>query len=300
MAQDRHAWAGIGLGPGTKRILPFVMNHRDLYLYISYLSRGPKPAGEISGLSVKGMEINWSTFILEIINFLVLVWLLKRFLYLPVKRTVEQRQQAIEARLTEAGRLKREAEAMKVRYENRLADWEKEKKQAWKALQQEIEAERQRRLQAIEHELAEVRKKAEVVWEQEKREWRRHTEQQALKLGAAFVAKLLQRLADEHLHQRLVRLLLEDLQQWPKDHRQTLQREFHGHPGPIRIISAYPLSSAQQRDLAGALEQFLGDGLNIHFIEDASLLAGVRIDLGAYVIRANLKDELEFFAHGHA
>ena len=246
------------------------------------------------------MEINWSTFILEIINFLVLVWLLKRFLYLPVKRTVEQRQQAIEARLTEAGRLKQEAEAMKVRYENRLADWEKEKKQAWKALQQEIEAERQRRLQAIEQELAEVRKKAEVVWEQEKREWRRHTEQQALQLGAAFVAKLLQRLADEHLHQRLVRLLLEDLQQWPKDHRQTLLREFQGNPRPIRIISAYPLSSVQQRDLADALEQFLGDGLNIHFIEDASLLAGVRIDLGAYVIRANLKDELEFFAHGHA
>ncbi|HHJ37961.1 MAG: hypothetical protein AXA67_12440 [Methylothermaceae bacteria B42] len=245
------------------------------------------------------MEINWSTFVLEIINFLVLVWLLKRFLYLPVKQTIERRQQAIEARLTEADRLKQEAEAMKARYENRLADWEKEKKQAWKALQQEIEAERQRRLQAIEQELAEVRKKAEVVWEQEKREWRRHAEQQALKLGAAFVAKLLERLADEHLHQRLITLLLEDLHQWPKDHRQTLRREYQSNPGPIRVISAYPLSTSHQQALTNALEQFLGDDLEIHFVEDASLMAGVRMDLGAYVIRANLKDELEFFAHGH-
>ncbi len=46
------ARAGIGLGPGTKWLLSFVMNHRDLCLYIRYLSRGPKPAGEIAGLTL--------------------------------------------------------------------------------------------------------------------------------------------------------------------------------------------------------------------------------------------------------
>ena len=37
------------------------------------------------------MQLNWSTFVLEIINFLILVWVLKRFLYKPVLAAIAQR-----------------------------------------------------------------------------------------------------------------------------------------------------------------------------------------------------------------
>ena len=42
------------------------------------------------------MELSWSTFILEAINFLVLVWILKRFLYKPVLDVIERRKAGIE------------------------------------------------------------------------------------------------------------------------------------------------------------------------------------------------------------
>ncbi len=38
------------------------------------------------------MELNWSTLLLEIVNFLVLVWILKRFLYRPVLQVIEERR----------------------------------------------------------------------------------------------------------------------------------------------------------------------------------------------------------------
>ena len=38
------------------------------------------------------MELDWTTFILEIINFLVLVWILHRFLYQPVMNVIAQRR----------------------------------------------------------------------------------------------------------------------------------------------------------------------------------------------------------------
>ena len=43
------------------------------------------------------MELSWSTFFLEIINFLVLVWILKRFLYKPVMDVIARRREGIEA-----------------------------------------------------------------------------------------------------------------------------------------------------------------------------------------------------------
>ncbi len=243
------------------------------------------------------MELNWSTFALEIINFLVLVWLLKRFLYLPVRRTVEHRRQEIEARLADAERLKQEAEAMKTRYERRLADWEQEKRQAWEALHREMEAERQRQLAALSKELAEARKKAEVVWEQEKREWRRQTEEQAMALGTKFIARMLERLADEHLHKRLLELLLEDLTRWPEGDIETLRRAARSVSGGARVISAFPLTDQERRRLESALRDLLDAPIECRFDTDSALLAGLRVDLGAYVIRANLKDELKFFSH---
>ena len=56
------------------------------------------------------MELTWTTFLLEVINFLVLVWLLKRLFYAPVMRAIAARRAAVEKTLADAEATKREAE----------------------------------------------------------------------------------------------------------------------------------------------------------------------------------------------
>ena len=53
------------------------------------------------------MQIDWFTFSAQIINFLVLVWLLKKFLYKPVLAAMEKRKAALVARHQEAEEQKR-------------------------------------------------------------------------------------------------------------------------------------------------------------------------------------------------
>ncbi len=48
------------------------------------------------------MELNWTTFALEIVNFLILVWILKRFLYKPVLEAIARRKTAIDKTLSDA------------------------------------------------------------------------------------------------------------------------------------------------------------------------------------------------------
>src|SRR6478672_8833405 len=55
------------------------------------------------------MEINWFTVIAQVINFLILVWLLKRFLYKPVLDAIDAREKKIVARLEDAKNRKDEA-----------------------------------------------------------------------------------------------------------------------------------------------------------------------------------------------
>ena len=62
------------------------------------------------------MSVNWFTVAAQIVNFLILVWLLKRFLYKPVLTVMNKRQQKIKDELEQAATLAKTAEKEKKRY----------------------------------------------------------------------------------------------------------------------------------------------------------------------------------------
>ena len=57
------------------------------------------------------MQIDWITFVAEIINLIVLVWLLKRFLYAPINNIIQQRQNEINEKIESVDALHRQAES---------------------------------------------------------------------------------------------------------------------------------------------------------------------------------------------
>ena len=74
------------------------------------------------------MEIEWFTFAAQIINFVILVALLKRFLYGPVLRMMDQREQRIAERMNDAERTRREAdeEAEQLRRQQQQLEHQRE------------------------------------------------------------------------------------------------------------------------------------------------------------------------------
>ena len=88
------------------------------------------------------MTLSWPTFILEIVNFLVLVWILKRFLYRPILQAIEERKARIEKNLAAAKARQMEAEALEQQFQKRLADWENEKQKLRAEVTEEITARR--------------------------------------------------------------------------------------------------------------------------------------------------------------
>jgi F-type H+-transporting ATPase subunit b len=241
------------------------------------------------------MELSWSTFLLEIVNFLVLVWILKRFLYKPVLDVIARRRMQIEQTLQAAKDERLASEALQTQYENRLADWEQEREARRKTLQREFEAERTRRLDALAAELEDERRKARVLAEREQRETERRLEIQALQLGRDFAARLLTRLAGPALEGRLLDVALDDLVALPEAQRQTLHQAWHNGNGRIEVISAHPVDQSRRRRLEQALTELVGQAITCNYREDPDLIAGVRLHLGAWVLHANLQDELKSF-----
>lgn len=243
------------------------------------------------------MELNWTTFVLEILNFLVLVWLLKHFFYKPVKGVIVRRQQGIEQQLQQADEKQRQAEALREQYENRLADWESEREAARQKLQHEIDEERKQRLVSLEQEIAAQREKEAVLAKRQQQEKQHQSEIRALELGARFVARLLESVASPEVETKLFEHLLDELKHLPPAQREALQSVVEGDkPITVQVWSAFPLSETRQKQLKQRIESRVPKRPHYEFHVDRKLLAGLRVIVGPWVLHANLHDELKSFA----
>jgi F-type H+-transporting ATPase subunit b len=245
------------------------------------------------------MQIDGTTFVLEVVNFLALVWILKHFLYRPVLDVLARRRAEVERMLAEGRAGKEQAQALQGQYETRLADWGKEKAALRATQEQELAAERERRLQVLQQELATERARQEAQETHHQAELQRTLEEQAAAQAGRFAARLLERLADPALEARLVDLLLDDLAQLPAESLTGLRaaaREAHVQGAQGKVFSAYPLDEAQRQRIAQTLATQLEQALPLVFAEDAHLVAGLRLAIGPWQLRANLADELSFFA----
>ncbi|WP_367025866.1 F0F1 ATP synthase subunit delta [Methylococcus sp. ANG] len=245
------------------------------------------------------MDLNPSTFVLEVANFLILVWLLKRFLYQPVSAAIEERRRQIARTADEARDTQAAAEALRMQYESRLADWETEKRQAREAFKQELEAERQRALGELEKALDAEREKTRVLIERQRRDMESDLERQALRLSRQFAARFLERLAGPEMEAALLRMFGEDLAAMSPEQWLALTRALEEQErAEAEIASAFPLKPESCAGLTRMIETRAGRTIAWRFREDPALICGIRLRAGHRVLAANVGEELKFFADG--
>jgi F-type H+-transporting ATPase subunit b len=243
------------------------------------------------------MEFNVSTFVLEIINFLVLIWILQRLFYKPLLDVIAKRKLFIDQSLADAKTIQAQAEEQRSLYENRLKLWEQEKQSAFTVLQQQIEVERRTQLDKLHVELDQERQKAQVALNHQLQQSRAQVELQGMQNAARFAGLLLQQAATPELEARLCQMLLDQWSSLPEaccGHFQSLGDKKNI---AVKITSAFPVAV----DMRAQLEQKLGalivnKPFKVTYVEDPALMAGLRIDIGAWVLNANLQYELAGFA----
>jgi F-type H+-transporting ATPase subunit b len=241
------------------------------------------------------VELSWSTFVLEIFNFLVLVWILKRFLYKPVLNVISRRRAAIEKTLADAEALHADAEKSRERYEGRLADWHQERREAREALLRELEAERLVKMTELQSSLELERETAKVAEARRQADAVRKIEETALVQGARFASSLLEQASGPDTEARLVDLVTAELTQLPAERIAALRDSYGKTPEAIVVVSAFEIPDDQRQRLREALATVTSPNVPLRFEQNSELLAGVRIIIGPWVLGVNLQDELKGF-----
>lgn len=242
------------------------------------------------------MGLDATTYVLEILNFLVLLWLLRRYLFQPLLKVIRQRQQEAEniRQQQQAARAQLEQERQQLAQQQTAL--QEAHAQAQQRLMEEIELERQKRLKALGEEVLAERAKAAArlaaTAEQQAHEQQQRVAEQAL----SFLQHYLQRLASPELEQAIIRLFVEDLAHLDDAVRnqllaQTVNNDF------IRVSTAYPTTPEQRQQLEQQLSQHLPPSLQYQWLENPRLLAGLAIELDGHILEASLAAGLDAFSH---
>jgi len=242
------------------------------------------------------MEFDTTTFVLEIINFLILTWILQRLFYKPLLEIIAKRKQNIDQSLEEAKKLHDEAEELRRLYENRQQLWEQEKKAAKAEFNQQFEVDRSAQLEKLRSELEQERQKAKVTLTRQQEEFQQQAEKKALENGARFAGLLLQQTAGPEVENRLVKILIDELNALPEAAKISLQATDIKKPLLVKVTSAYPLTPDLMQQLEQKLSQLITRPMSFQYQQDTALIAGIRIEIGAWVLHANVGQELTGFA----
>lgn len=241
------------------------------------------------------MDINWTTFLFEIANFLILVWIVWRFLYRPVREILDRRSQAIAEQIEKANATRAEADQTRERYEARLKEWQTEKEAAFRKLEEELGRTREARLAALAKQIEEREAAARLLEERRLSDLQDEAEKTAAAHGARLAARLLSLAATPELERRLFEMVVKDLPdgtELPEGQRVAIGEG----PQTVSVASAFDIDPDGRAMLERALAARFGDDLVFRYDRDPELIAGVRISIGAFEWGANLRDELHYFA----
>ncbi len=239
------------------------------------------------------MQIDWITVGAQIINFLILVWLLHRFLYGPIIRAMDRRERRIAERLDEAEQGKREAEAeatsyreMQQRLEQQRGEFlaqarasaDQEKKVLEKALRREIDQQRGDWVRQIDARrtlfLKDVRERAAEHF-------------------YGLARKALNDLADARIEDQMAAVFVDRVGGLDGETRRKIGAACKAAGNSVTIQSRFELPPARRREITAAIHETIASGASVTYAENGAAGSGIEMKAGSQTIAWNLDSYLD-------
>ncbi|BBO71350.1 hypothetical protein DSCA_52800 [Desulfosarcina alkanivorans] len=238
------------------------------------------------------MLIDWFTVCAQIVNFLVLVALLKHFLYAPILRAMDAREQTIAGRLAEARQKAAAARAAEQSFLEKNREIADQTAGMLAMAKQDADARRAELIDQARQEVVTLKTgwQAAVVREQEA--FVRHLRQMAGRQVYAVSRRVLADLCNASLEARTVDVFLSRLRGLAPADRQKFAEAVQATDAALTVRSAFPLSRGLQDTLTAAVHDMIAPGVAVGFETVPDLIMGIELKTRGRKISWNLEDYL--------
>ena len=226
------------------------------------------------------MLIDWFTVGAQVLNFLVLVWLLKRFLYKPILNAIDSREKRIASELADADLKKVDAEKERTEFDGKNKAFDEQRSALFIKATDEAKAERERLFN-------EVRKNAETLSAQRQESLSSDARNlnQALCLRTqdevfAIARNALKDLASTSVEECLVQVFTRRLGEMDGDMKKILGEAVTASSDRVIVRSAFDLSPEQHATIQHVLSQTFKVEIRAQFETTPELISGIELISG--------------------
>jgi F-type H+-transporting ATPase subunit b len=228
------------------------------------------------------MLIDWFTVCAQAINFLILVWLLKRLLYKPVLAAIDAREKKIAAQLADAAATKERAQTEREEFRHRNESFDQERETLLRKAANEATAERLRLMESARQDSQQLRTKLAEALATERAELNLRFLTQTQEELFALAGKVLADLAGVGLEDRMIEVFVARVRELRQHQPQTTTAPaVTTAPGPdaqnALVRSAFELSAAGRADIALAVRECFGPNVNLRYESSPGLVCGVEL-----------------------
>lgn len=223
------------------------------------------------------MLIDWFTVGAQALNFLILFWLLKRFLFGPIRNAIEERQKAISNTLAEAAATKLEAETERTHFQDKSLQLEKEREDILAQAVTSAQAEKAALLKQARQAADELSQSRLESLRSQEEKLHSSLRERAQKEALSLARDILQTLSGVELESRSVEIFLQRLEGLEEVQRETLKRALKDGGGKILVRSAWEFTPEHRETLEAGVEKILAQSPRWSYLTDPELLSGFEL-----------------------
>ncbi|MDD3249042.1 MAG: hypothetical protein GX874_05145 [Smithella sp.] len=239
------------------------------------------------------MHIDWFVFLAQIFNFLLLMYLLKRFLYGRIIKAMDDREAKIAARFTEADELKTIAEEEALLYEKRNQSLNEKKETMLNEATLAAEAKRKELMEKVRVEVDAVKARWQDMLVREQDAFFYDLRQRAARQLYATARKALSDLADADLEERIVDEFLRRVQSLDEEKSAQLRKAISGGRNQVTIQSAFGIPAPRQTQIEEVLRKQIIHGFTIRYLHEPDIVSGIEMRVNGHKIAWSLNEYLE-------
>jgi len=238
------------------------------------------------------MLIDWFTVIAQVINFLILVWLLKRFLYRPILNAIDAREKRIADKIADADAKEAEAQKQREVYQYKNEVFDQQRNTHMNEMMEAVKTERAQLLDTARQESEDLRGRLEQALRNEQHSLNEELSRRAREEVFAIARKTLSDLAGTSLEQRMTEIFLDRLRELNSAQIIELKSAFKTSTDALRVRTTFKLSAQQKADIETVIVEIFGKQKLFEFIVVPDLVSGIEINSDGRKIAWSIADYL--------
>lgn len=228
------------------------------------------------------MSIDWFTVSAQIINFLILVYLLKRFLYGPILRAMDRREQAIAARINNADMETEAAREEKELYADKRRELEAARETVLEEARQEARESYTRTVDDLRAEIANKRQEWLEALEEEQSTLMKDMRKSLSERVRAALERILADLAGADVERQALKRFMTELDKLPRSERHALAERTRSEGTPVTFATAFALTSDRREKITAELRELLASDIEVRFEQRRELVCGAAIEISGW------------------